>query len=51
MESMTQKNAALVDSSTAALNEVDRRLASLIGAIDEVKDLSSSEAPQPVRAA
>lgn len=38
MELMTQKNAAMVESSTAALNEVDGRLATLIGAIDAVKD-------------
>ncbi len=45
MESMTQKNAVLVESSTAALNEVDRRLAALIGAIDEAKELTAQERP------
>ena len=44
MESMTQKNAVLVESSTAALNEVDRRLAALIGAIDDAKELTGSGA-------
>ena len=43
MESMTQKNAVLVESSTAALNEVDRRLAALIGAIDDAKALTGDE--------
>jgi methyl-accepting chemotaxis protein len=40
METMTQKNAAMVESSTAALNEVDNRLATLIGAINAVQELS-----------
>jgi methyl-accepting chemotaxis protein len=43
MESMTQKNAGLVESSTAALNEVDRRLAALIDAIDDAKELTAQE--------
>ncbi|HVR65272.1 MAG TPA: methyl-accepting chemotaxis protein [Verrucomicrobiae bacterium] len=51
MESMTQKNAVLVESSTSALNEVDRRLAALIDAIDEVKDVSNTGAQDPVLAA
>jgi len=37
---MTQKNAAMVESSTAALNEVDNRLATLIGAINAVQEVS-----------
>jgi len=41
MELMTQKNAVMVESSSAALNEVDSRLATLIGAIDAVRDLSA----------
>jgi methyl-accepting chemotaxis protein len=45
MESMTQKNAVLVESSTAALNEVDRRLAALIGAIDDAEELTGEERP------
>jgi methyl-accepting chemotaxis protein len=40
METMTQKNAAMVESSTAALNEVDNRLATLIGAINAVQEVS-----------
>jgi hypothetical protein len=40
METMTQKNAAMVESSTAALNEVDNRLATLIGAINAVQEAS-----------
>ncbi|HEY7690023.1 MAG TPA: methyl-accepting chemotaxis protein [Dongiaceae bacterium] len=42
METITQKNAGMVESSTAALNEVDNRLATLIDAIDAVKDVSGS---------
>lgn len=41
MELMTQKNAAMVESSSAALNEVDSRLATLIGAIEAVRDPSA----------
>jgi PAS domain-containing protein len=51
MESMTQKNAGLVETSGAALTEVDRRLAALIDAIDEVKDAGNAEQQEPVRAA
>ena len=42
MESITQKNAVMVETSTAALNEVDNRLAALIKVIDSVKDLSET---------
>jgi methyl-accepting chemotaxis protein len=42
MESITQKNAAMVETSTAALNEVDNRLAALIEVIDSVKGLSEA---------
>jgi methyl-accepting chemotaxis protein len=45
MESMTQKNAVLVESSTAALSEVDGRLAALIGAIDDAEELTDKERP------
>jgi hypothetical protein len=48
---MTQKNAGLVENSTAALNEVDRRLAALIDAIDEVKSVGISSGQDPVVAA
>jgi PAS domain-containing protein/ABC-type transporter Mla subunit MlaD len=51
MESMTQKNAGLVEDSSAALTEVDRRLAALIDAIDEVKDTANAERQDPVLAA
>jgi methyl-accepting chemotaxis protein len=51
LESMTQKNAGLVENSTAALNEVDRRLAALIDAIDEVKSVGISSGQDPVVAA
>jgi hypothetical protein len=54
METMTQKNAAMVESSTAALNEVDNRLATLIGAINAVQEVSgegSAGRKSPSRAA
>jgi methyl-accepting chemotaxis protein len=51
MESMTQKNAGLVEDSSAALTEVDRRLAALIHAIDEVKDTGNAGGQSPVLAA
>ena len=54
METMTQKNAAMVESSTAALNEVDNRLATLIGAINAVQEVSgegSAGRKSPDRAA